>query len=97
MIKAYLVVIGIMSLFELIAFSYDKVVSQEKDEKKNNTKERFRIPMYVLMLPVALGGAFGALISMFLYRHKTKKMYFRIPIFFASAVQLILLIALLSV
>ena len=61
MLGSYSIVIVVMSLFELILFSYDKVAS---------ASSRFRIPVYTLMIPIGFGGALGALASMFLYRHK---------------------------
>ena len=88
MLISYSVVIVVMSLAELILFSYDKVAS---------TSNRFRIPTYTLMIPIGFGGALGAMGAMFLYRHKSTKMFFKIPIYFAAVVQLILWIAILLI
>ena len=81
MLGSYSIVIVAMSLIELILFSYDKVAS---------ASSRFRIPVYTLMIPIGFGGALGALASMFLYRHKNTKMFFKIPIYFSAAIQLAL-------
>ena len=81
MLGSYSIVIVVMSLFELILFSYDKVAS---------ASSRFRIPVYTLMIPIGFGGALGALASMFLYRHKNTKMFFKIPIYFSAVIQLAL-------
>ena len=81
MLGSYSIVIVAMSLIELILFSYDKVAS---------ASSRFRIPVYTLMIPIGFGGALGALASMFLYRHKNTKMFFKIPIYFSAVIQLAL-------
>lgn len=86
MLKAYLIVSGIVSLLELILFSYDKVASGSG---------RFRIPVYVMMIPVGIGGALGAFVSMLLYRHKTQKMFFKIPVYFCLVIQVALLFIIL--
>lgn len=46
--------------------------------------KKFRIPEWLLLFCSAIGGAFGALCAMLLFRHKTQraKFYFCIPIFF---------------
>ncbi len=46
-------------------------------------KNRERIPESTLILLSALGGAFGGLCSMYLFRHKTKhaKFYICLPLF----------------
>jgi uncharacterized membrane protein YsdA (DUF1294 family) len=81
MLASYSAVIVAMSLIELILFSYDKVAS---------TSNRFRVLVYTLMIPIGFGGALGALASMFLYRHKNTKMFFKIPIYFSAVIQLVL-------
>ena len=81
MLGSYSIVIVVMSLIELILFSYDKVAS---------ASSRFRIPVYTLMIPIGFGGALGALASMFLYRHKNTKMFFKIQIYFSAVIQLVL-------
>lgn len=88
MLASYSAVIVVMSLIELILFSYDKVAS---------TSNRFRVPVYTLMIPIGFGGALGALVSMFLYRHKNTKMFFKIPIYFSAVIQLILWIVILLI
>ena len=88
MLGSYSIVIVVMSLIELILFSYDKVAS---------ASSRFRIPVYTLMIPIGFGGALGALASMFLYRHKNTKMFFKIPIYFSAVIQLALWIVILFI
>ena len=88
MLGSYSIVIVAMSLIELILFSYDKVAS---------ASSRFRIPVYTLMIPIGFGGALGALASMFLYRHKNTKMFFKIPIYFSAVIQLALWMVILFI
>ena len=88
MLGSYSIVIVAMSLIELILFSYDKVAS---------ASSRFRIPVYTLMIPIGFGGALGALVSIFLYRHKNTKMFFKIPIYFSAVIQLALWIVILFI
>ena len=88
MLGSYSIVIVAMSLIELILFSYEKVAS---------ASSRFRIPVYTLMIPIGFGGALGALASMFLYRHKNTKMFFKIPIYFSAVIQLALWIVILFI
>ena len=88
MLGSYSIVIVVMSLIELILFSYDKVAS---------ASNRFRIPVYTLMIPIGFGGALGALASMFLYRHKNAKIFFKIPIYFSAFTQLVLWIVILFI
>lgn len=65
----------------LVAFGVDKL---------NSKRNRSRIPDSKLLL-LALFAPFGALIGMFLFRHKTRKIKFLlVPIF--VVVQIILLI-----
>lgn len=81
MIWNYLTVVGIMTVLAIILYSYDKVAAQDK---------RFRIPVYVLNMVTAFGGAAGAMFSMLLYIHKKNKMNFRILIYFCFALQIAL-------
>ena len=75
----------LMSLISFLFYGADK-------HKARN--ERWRIPESVLLLLGLLGGAFGALLAMKLFRHKTKHVYFWIINFFGLAFQVFLLIIL---
>jgi uncharacterized membrane protein YsdA (DUF1294 family) len=70
-----------MSLITFMFYGYDKRQSQ------NN---RMRIPEIVLHILALLGGTLGALLGQLFFRHKTKKLKFRI-VFFAIALLQILL------
>ena len=65
-LAAYLVVI---SLIAFITFGVDK---------KRARKHGWRIPEKALFLLAILGGSIGAILGMLIFRHKTKKWYFRI-------------------
>ena len=84
MIIPYLITLLVMSILTLVLFSYDKVAA--------TTMGRARIPVYVLLMSTALGGAIGAFVSLFLYRHKTQQLTFRIPIIFCLVVQIALIL-----
>lgn len=49
-------------------------------DKKRAKRHEWRISEKVLFLLAALGGSAGAVIGMLVFRHKTKKWYFRIGI-----------------
>ena len=75
---AYLIIINAAGfLFMLI----DKVKAQ---------KDLWRIPERTLMAVAVIGGSFGTLLGMKLFRHKTKKDNFRIGIPLILSVQIIL-------
>lgn len=67
----YLVIINI---FEFIVMGLDKLLA---------IKHKYRIPEFTLLFLSAIGGSIGAIIGMFFFHHKTKKLKFRIlfPLF----------------
>ncbi len=64
----YLVV---MNLFTFILFGVDKHLARKK---------RPRIRNFTLFLFSALGGSLGGLFGMFVFRHKTNKLYYLLGI-----------------
>lgn len=66
--------IWMMSIFTFAMFAYDKHQAYYA---------KYRIPELVLLLFTVIGGAFGAWIAMWLFRHKTRKpkFYITVPIF----------------
>ena len=64
----FLVYCGAMSLVAFVAYMLDKIKAK---------KDKWRIPESTLLSLGFLGGALGALLSMELFRHKTKHWYFR--------------------
>lgn len=49
-------------------------------DKIRAMEHRFRIPESVLLIVSLIGGAFGTLVGMFLFHHKTRKSLFRVGI-----------------
>lgn len=72
----------ILSIVEVVLMGYDK-----QQAKVNG----WRIPEKVLLGLGIIGGAIGGLISMRLFRHKTKKTYFWIIFGLAALVHIYLL------
>ncbi len=70
-IVLYLIIINII---EFIIMGLDKLLA---------IKHKYRIPEFTLLFLSAIGGSIGAIIGMFFFRHKTKKLKFRIlfPLF----------------
>ena len=71
------IIVGYMLLASLVTFilyAADKIAAK---------KGHWRIPEKTLLLSAAFGGAFGALLGMYLLRHKTKHRSFTIlvPLF----------------
>ena len=62
-------------------------------DKEKAKKNHWRIPELTLLAVAVLGGSFGALAGMRLFRHKTKKPLFALglPILFACQAVLLLL------
>ena len=64
-------------------------------DKQKAQKQVWRIPEKSLFLTAFLGGAFGALIGMQVFHHKTKKNYFWILNLLALGLHLVLMYFLL--
>ncbi len=64
-------------------------------DKKKAQKQVWRIPEKTLFLTAFLGGAFGALLGMQVFHHKTKKNYFWILNILALGLHLVLMYFLL--
>ena len=47
-------------------------------DKRKAKRNEWRIKEYTLFLVTALGGGFGTVAGMYVFRHKTKKLLFRI-------------------
>lgn len=75
-------------IMSLIAFLF---YATDKRKARNGA---WRIPESVLLLLGFFGGAFGALLAMKVFRHKTKHIYFWIVNLFGLAFQLFLLFVL---
>lgn len=65
---------SILFVLNIVAFGLYAV------DKHRATYDKWRIPEYVLLGIAALGGAYGALCGMLLFRHKTLHNFFRIAV-----------------
>lgn len=61
-------------------------------DKLKARKNRWRIPERTLLLSAALGGSVGALVGMYMFRHKTKHLKFTVGIPLILAAQIFLAI-----
>jgi uncharacterized membrane protein YsdA (DUF1294 family) len=61
-------------------------------DKQKAIKHKWRISEYTLILLAALGGSIGTLSAMYTFRHKTKKLKFKIGVPFIIIIQLLFLI-----
>ena len=81
-VYVYFALLAVMSLITLICFVVDK---------KNSSKEgRGRMPEIVLLTLTTFGGAVGAMIGMYVLRHKTNpvtKFHFAVTAWLSLAVQ----------
>lgn len=58
-------------------------------DKLKAVKNRWRVPEKILFFLALLGGSLGAIIGMYSFRHKTKKIAFRIGIPVILIVQIV--------
>lgn len=82
MLRAYLICTAALSAVTLILFIADKLLS--KNERRS------RIPEETLLCFTALGGSIGALLGIYLIRHKSNfktKFHFAVGAWFSFAVQ----------
>ena len=72
--KMLYVYYGVMNIIALIIYGIDK---------RRAVRHEWRLSESTLLLPAALGGAYGALMGMLLFHHKTRKKKFVIlvPLF----------------
>lgn len=61
-------------------------------DKRAARRNAMRVPEYVLLLVGFLGGTVGALFARTLFRHKTKKLSFRLQFWALTALQIYLLL-----
>ena len=76
---SWMTVIVAMNVVTFILFAWDKLMSKNKG---------WRIPESTLLLLSFLFGALGAFLGMYIFRHKTKKLKFVIPVPIMMALQI---------
>jgi uncharacterized membrane protein YsdA (DUF1294 family) len=79
-------ILGI-NLASFLTYGYDKSIAG-----RNVT----RVPEVVLHLLTALGGTFGSFLGMQMFRHKTQKKSFRAVFWAIVAVQIVILVVLIT-
>ena len=78
----YLIVINIVTF---IVYGVDKAAAKAH-------KRRIRIS--TLLILATIGGSLGALLGMFIFRHKTKKWYFVLPVPLMLIIQTLIVVLL---
>jgi uncharacterized membrane protein YsdA (DUF1294 family) len=73
MYKIIVQYVVIMSIVTFIVFGADKGLAKSQEKKK----KKQRISEDTLMLLSMIGGCYGSLISMYLFRHKINKAKFK--------------------
>ena len=81
--KYLFIYIGVMSVIAFIVYGIDKLKAK---------KNLWRVPEKVLILLAFIGGALGALIGMYTFHHKTKKLKFTVLVPLALIIHIALLI-----
>lgn len=77
-----LIWIGTSSLYSFVRMGWDK---QKANQKEWRTSEKH------FFIVAAVGGSLGVLLGMQVWRHKTQKWAFKLPIYGIVTIQLILL------
>jgi uncharacterized membrane protein YsdA (DUF1294 family) len=88
-LEAFLIFINIISF---LVYFYDKFVSI----KNNTTNKTSRISEKMLLTIAFIGGTVGAIVSMFMFRHKIKKLSFMIKFILVISLQIIIYILLIN-
>ncbi|MGN0985619.1 MAG: DUF1294 domain-containing protein [Candidatus Enterenecus sp.] len=77
-VRLLLIWLGTVSLLAFFLFGWDKLLAR---------RHRRRVPEAALLGSVLCGGAFGGLLGMLLFRHKTRKGAFRVLVPLAALLQ----------
>ncbi|MDO4477421.1 MAG: DUF1294 domain-containing protein [Lachnospiraceae bacterium] len=83
-------IIRIITIIYLLAVNLTAFIMYGLDKMKAK-KHRWRISEMTLLMAAALGGAWGAALGILIFRHKTRKLRFRV----VTAIALVLYTALL--
>lgn len=85
-IESLVIYLLVINFITLIAFIIDK---------KNAIKHRYRISEKILFFLSLIGGSVGALVGMYVFRHKSKKLKFVIGIPLILVMEVIIILYLL--
>ena len=77
--QIYLIIINIISF---LLYGIDKYKAKH---------EKWRIPEYILLLSGLIGGSIGSILGMVTFRHKTKKIKFKVLNILFLIIQIIIL------
>jgi uncharacterized membrane protein YsdA (DUF1294 family) len=80
-VTLYLIILVILSFLTFLVWGWDKNAA---------IKGRWRVPERTLLMMIFLGGAAGGALGMFTFRHKTRKPHFRLALWAAGIMQLLL-------
>ena len=69
--KIFIIYFAVINIITFAVFGIDKLKA---------IKDKWRIPEKVLFLLSVIGGSVGALLGMYIFRHKTKKTAFKLGI-----------------
>ena len=97
MLNAYLWTLVIASYVTTVLYAYDKKLV---DDAIINRTSPIRLCEFYVLIATALGGAFGAIVGMVLFDHKSnmsRKWYYLVMIISATMVQTFILLLLLGV
>jgi uncharacterized membrane protein YsdA (DUF1294 family) len=86
-IYVYLLILLLMSVLTFLTWGWDKSAAMHG---------RWRIPERPLLVMILLGGAAGGALGMSFFHHKTRKSLFRLVLWVAGILQLLVLILLVS-
>ena len=86
-VTLYLIILVILSFLTFLIWGWDKNAS---------IKGRWRVPERTLLMMIFLGGAAGGALGMFTFRHKTRRPQFRLALWAAGIIQLLLFILLVT-
>lgn len=78
--KIFIIYLAVINIITFAIFGIDKLKA---------IKDKWRIPEKILFLLSIIGGSVGALLGMYIFRHKTKKIAFKFGIPVILIVQIV--------
>ena len=86
LIKGFMYYFALINIFAFVVMGYDKIKAKLK---------RYRVTERVIMTLAFIGGSFGVLLAMLVFRHKirTKKFFIGVPVIIALHLILVFYVA----